>query len=266
MSLFSFNLDFFQTTETRSLHEDTDYVSFTLAVNGVSTTLVKSMGDLNNGVHTVNLSFNNISVNPSDSVVLNYLILNAGQVLRVDVEEAMESAAAKLLVDGPGLNLPQLSSSLKVLADWLTTNLPFVNPPGSGCDGCVAAEQDTFTGTDLAARTANGRFSQSTTHPGISSRIGCGGNSVYIVNWHMIDLSVSSIAVPGVFEFSQADAKTAVEAAGLVALFETPASKPTAQATQVTNPPWVFSQSPVAGTLVVAGSTVTMVLHTGIKP
>jgi hypothetical protein len=135
-----------------------------------------------------------------------------------------------------------------------------------GCDGPVAVEQDTFTGTDLATKTADGRFTQVTTHPGIGSNFGCGGNSAYIVNWHMMDLSVSSIAVPNVFELSEADAKSAVEAAGLVALFETAVSKPTGHNAQVTNQPWVFSQSPAAGTMVVAGITVTMVLHTGIKP
>jgi hypothetical protein len=224
------------------------------------------MGDLNNGTHTVNLSFNNVSVNPTDTVVLNYLIVNSGLSERVVVETTLEGVGAQLVIDGAGLNVPQLSSALKVLANWLADNFQDIVNSAAGCDGPVAAEQDAFTGADLAIKTANGRFTQSTKHPGLDSHFGCGGNSVYIVNWHMIDLSVSSIVVPNVFELSEADAKSAVEAAGLVALFETPPSRPTGHTPSVTNPPWVFSQSPAAGIMVVPGSTVTMVLHTGIEP
>jgi hypothetical protein len=148
----------------------------------------------------------------------------------------MERVGAQLVVSGAGLNVPQLSSALQVLVNWLPDNLQGIVDPHT-CDGAVAAEQDTFTGTELATKTANGRFTQVTTHPGTNSGFLCGGNSVYIVNWHMIDLSVSSIAVPNVFELSEADAKSAVEAAGLVALFETAVSKPTGHNAQVTNQP-----------------------------
>ena len=267
MSLFTFSLDFIQITETRSLVEDTDYVSFTLALNGTPQTLVRAVGALGKGTHTVNLSFNNVTVNPTDTVVLNYLIINSGEAARVNVETAMERVGAQLVAAGPGLNVPQLSSALQVIGNWLIANLPGIADwPDGGCNGPVAAEQDTFTGTALAAKTANGKFTQVTTHQGIHSGFACGGNSVYIVNWHMIDLSVSSIAVPNVFELSEADAKSAIEAAGLVAVFETPPSKPTGHTASVTNQPWVFSQAPPAGIMVTAGITVTMVLHTGNKP
>ena len=83
MAVFSFTLDSFQITDTRSLHNDTDYVTYTLLVkaqdgSGTPRTLTKAMGDVNNGVHAVNLSFSNVQVNPTDTVVLNYLIVNSG--------------------------------------------------------------------------------------------------------------------------------------------------------------------------------------------
>ena len=61
MAVFSFTLDSFQITDTRSLHEDTDYVTYTLVVkdqngNGGPRMLTKYMGDVNNGVHAVNLT------------------------------------------------------------------------------------------------------------------------------------------------------------------------------------------------------------------
>ena len=62
--------------------------------------------------------------------------------------------------------------------------------------------------------------------------------------------------VPDLFEMSGANAAKAVHAAGLVAKFAG-ANSGTA---------WVASQSPVAGSVVALGSTVTMVLRTGPMP
>jgi len=105
MAVFSFTLDSFQITDTRSLHEDTDYVTFTLLVkakdgSGTPRTLMKSMGDVNNGVHTVNLSFTNVQVNPTDTVVLNYLIVNSGHKNPSQVTSTLEGAATKLATQG----------------------------------------------------------------------------------------------------------------------------------------------------------------------
>ena len=36
MPLFTFSLDSFQITQTRSAHKDTDYVIFTLKINGLA--------------------------------------------------------------------------------------------------------------------------------------------------------------------------------------------------------------------------------------
>ena len=62
--------------------------------------------------------------------------------------------------------------------------------------------------------------------------------------------------VPDLFEMSGANAAKAVHAAGLVAKF--------AGANQANS--WVKSQSPVAGSVVALGSTVTMVLRSGPMP
>jgi beta-lactam-binding protein with PASTA domain len=62
--------------------------------------------------------------------------------------------------------------------------------------------------------------------------------------------------VPDLFEMSGANAAKAVHAAGLVAKF----------AGANSGNAWVASQSPVAGSVVALGSTVTMVLRTGPIP
>ena len=47
---------------------------------------------MNNGTHAVNLSFQNIAVNPSDTVTMNYLIVNTGHKSPSEVVSTLESA------------------------------------------------------------------------------------------------------------------------------------------------------------------------------
>jgi hypothetical protein len=264
MPVFTFTLDSFQITDTRSLHEDTDYVTFTLLVkakdgSGTPRTLNKSMGDVNNGVHGVNLSFSNITVNPTDTVMLNYLIVNSGHKAPGEVVSALESAGTKLLSQGAmtlgNAIVPGLGSILGQAASYLANALLGVLT--ANCDGPVAAEQDMFTYDDLIGKTSHGPFSHSTKHPGTDSPTGCGRNSTYIVNWHMIDVGIAANkTVPNVLHVAAVDAAKKVQAAGLVAKFSG----------QNGSKSWVFSQSPTAGQVVDEGSTVSMVLHTGPLP
>ncbi len=195
MAFFSFTLDSFQITDTRSLHEDTDYVSFTLLVRqvggtGTPQTLTKYMGDVNNGVHGVNLSFPRVTVNPGQEVVLNYLIVNSGHKSASQIVSTLESAGTKLATEGGtaagaaiGSVIPGLGTALGAIAGWLAGQL--VSLLNANCDGAVAAEQNTFKYDDLVNKTAHGKFAHATRHPGTDSAHGCGGNSMYIVNWHM---------------------------------------------------------------------------------
>ena len=261
---FTFTLDSFQITDTRSLHEDTDYVTFTLLVkakdgSGTPRVLTKSMGDVNNGVHSVNLAFTNVQVNPTDTVTLNYLIVNSGHKNPSQTIAALESAGTKLATQGGAAIgtaiLPGLGSILGAVAGWLAGQL--VSIINANCDGPVAAEQDSFTFDDLVARTKNGQFKQSTRHPGTDSATGCGRNSNYIVNWHMLEVgNTAGKTVPNVIQESAAQAAAQIQAAGLVAKFTG----------QNGSQSWVFSQSPAAGQVVNAGSTITMVLHSGPRP
>ena len=103
--IFTFSLDSFRITDTRSRHNDTDYVSFTLLVksaNGTGTpkTLTKSMGDVNNGTHKVGLTFSGIPINPTDTVTLNYLIVNSGHGSPSQIVSGLESAGTKLATAG----------------------------------------------------------------------------------------------------------------------------------------------------------------------
>ena len=265
MAVFTFTLDSFQITDTRSRHEDTDYVTYTLLVkaqdgSGTPRMLTKYMGDVNNGVHSVNLSFSNVQVNPTDTVILNYLIVNSGHKAASQITSTIESTASKLATQGGTLLgnaiVPGIGGSLLgAAAGWLAGELLGILT--ANCDGPVAMEQDVLKYSDLIANTAQGQFKHSTKHPGTNSPTGCGSNSVYIVNWHMIQVGTAvNKTVPNVIQISAAEAAKRIQAAGLVAKFTG----------QNGTSSWVFSQSPTAGHIVDAGSTVSMVLHTGPLP
>ena len=200
---FTFTLDSFQITDTRSRHEDTDFVTFTLLVqpkNGppaTPQTLNKSMGDVNNGTHAVNLSFPNVKVGPDDTVVVNYLIVNSGHSSESSIYSTLDSTAGKLATAGGsaaagaliGSAIPGFGTLIGALAGWLAGELTSVLD--ANCDGPVAAEQNTFTYNDLLQKTANGNYSETTTHPGTDSNYGCGGNSMYYVSWHIEKVATS---------------------------------------------------------------------------
>lgn len=194
---FTFSLDSFRITDTRSRHEDTDFVSFTLLVKpntggGTPRTLTKAMGNLNNGTFNVGLSFPHITVDASESVVLNYLIVNSGHKSESEVFSTLENvggsiATKGLVAAGAGLGslipIPGLGTLLGAAAGFLVGELKGVL--AANCDGAVAGEQNTFTLADLNARTANGTFTHETRHPGTDSATGCGSNSMYFVTWHI---------------------------------------------------------------------------------
>jgi hypothetical protein len=203
---FTFTLDSFQITDTRSRHNDTDYVTFTLLVqpNGgpavAPQTLNKSMGDVNNGTHAVGLSFPNVKIGPDDTVVLNYLIVNSGHSSESSIYSTLDSTGAKLATAGGsaaagaliGSAIPGFGTLIGALAGWLAAELTGVLD--ANCDGPVAAEQNSFTYNDLLQKTANGNYSETTTHPGTDSNYGCGSNSMYYVSWH-IDKVATGIVV-----------------------------------------------------------------------
>jgi PASTA domain len=255
---FTFSLDSFQITDTRSLHNDTDYVTVTLLVTpqggkGTPQVLTKSMGDVNNGDHPVNLSFPNIVVSPTDTVTFNYIIVNKGNAPS-QFSGLLKTAGINLLTTlgvkgadevGSLISVPNLGELGKTFIQFLAEQLVgviFVN-----CDGPVAAEQVSYTFPALVAKTANGTFTHTTPHPGITSSKGCGGNSFYYVTWHMLDqsvvLAVPSIRVPDVIGGSDTSAAKAIRTAGLV-----PAPSGTGHV--------VLRQKPDAGTLVFKNSTV----------
>jgi len=213
---FSFSLDSFKITNTRSAHKDTDYVVFTLQVGSqLYQPQVKSMGNLNNGTFPVNLFFHDVQVEPADTVVLNYIIVNAGSESAVDAEAALERAG-RALASGSSLapKPPQLTSAMtsQAVLDWLALQLQGIYSPGS-CDGLVAAEQDSFTFADLSQRASGAVFSHTTQHVGTESPSNCNKSvSDYSVTWHM---ALEKTVPAGLIGEAAARAEAAITGAGL---------------------------------------------------
>ena len=198
MPQFTFNLDSFQITQTRSAHTDTVWASLTVKIGSESipatASTQKPLGNLNNGTYSTGLSCPNINIVPRLPVVFNYLIVNAGSAGADAVRQAL-GAVGTALANTPSLNLPGFTSCLaRVVQEYGSILNPIFK--GGSCDGLVAAEQNTFTYEELLNYTARSPyFKQATSHIGPKAGSGCNSKgSAYLVNWSMLQVA----DVPGV--------------------------------------------------------------------
>ena len=195
----NFSLDSYTISNTRSVHEDTNYctVSITVGTNP-AVTKTQSMGDQNNGTYKVGLGISAELPAGPVPVVFSYVILNNGHGKPGDVEKGVEaalsaigSAGAKAAASATGAAIggalgatigtaavPILGTAIGALAGWLTGEIGSVL--FANCDGVVATGVRIYTSTDLINQTANGhKLTETTKHPGRDSATGCGANSQY---------------------------------------------------------------------------------------
>lgn len=182
---YTFTLNSFQITDTRALHNDTDLVSISVAVgkNAPTTLPAKSMGDVNNGGHQVNLSIPNVTVNPGDVVVFSYSIVNAGHN-QDKVSQALQQAVGQSAGQGITAGCGELGVDPKTCAAigpkagaWL------IDQVWPDCDGPVAAADHKYNSAWLSTKVGSGTFSQTDDVKGTDSPVGCGRNSRYLVTW-----------------------------------------------------------------------------------
>ena len=193
-NIYSFTLNSFKITDTRARHNDTDFVAISIKVGANDPIIIptKSMGDVNNGVHQVNLTIPNIEADANTVVAFSYSIVNSGhsqdkvgQALQTVVSAASSKAAsagAALvggLAGGPGGAL--ITAVGTPAAAWVLGKLG--NIIFADCDGTVAAADHVFTGAQLAQKTAGGIFTMDDDNQGTNSATGCGSNSRYFVTW-----------------------------------------------------------------------------------
>jgi hypothetical protein len=195
----TFSLDSFRITETRSLHNDTDFVSVGVTVGTkAAVTQTRAMGDVNNGTYQVGLSVSADIPNDNTPVVFSYAIVNNGHSDHATLQKELEGAlttlgnagakAAASAVGGAigaalGASLgtaavPIIGTALGALSGWLVGEIGSIL--FANCDGPVAAGVRIYTGAQLMQDTAGGqKLTETVEHPGTDSPTGCGSNSVY---------------------------------------------------------------------------------------
>jgi hypothetical protein len=194
---YAFRLDQFQIKDTMAQHNDTDTVCLTVktgsgAASGFPTstqgpakapyiqTRCASVGDVNNGTHSVGWELGPFSVDPSTPVVFTYQIVNKGGTNQQFVDDVSKTVndAVQGYIESEGH-----AKVGKVVGDALNAVEHVVF---SRCDGVVLSDSVQLGGTDLAAYTAgNVRYSETRAYYGPDTPFGCGANARYNVTWSL---------------------------------------------------------------------------------
>lgn len=184
MPYFSFQIQQINIKNTRSKHEDTDYLAFTLKLGVLDPqTVFQSLGNHNSGLIETGLGFQGIELGLADQFTFNYMIVNAGSTTPAKAEAALQAAGAAW-ANGQGPASTNLVGALEDSQPWFNNELRSILNL-NGCDGMVAAEQDHFSYGDLVSMLVKGPFTHTTNHPGVRSASGCGPNSQYTVTWNI---------------------------------------------------------------------------------
>ncbi len=198
----NFTVKSFALSNTRSVHEDTNYVAVAINQNGTEIPpQTKRIGNVNNGTHAVNVAVSVSSTyHDTDTFALSYLVINHGggktQDVLNDCASAMTQSALKTfnaadaqIVPVGNFQLPTcLSSALRAKDDmnfwWNQIKPEFQHLSSDHCDGPVAIDRFSFTGAALTQMILVSQANPfSIIYLGTDSNVGCGSNSHYSVQW-----------------------------------------------------------------------------------
>jgi phospholipase C len=186
----TFTMDNFGISNTRSRHNDTDFVH--LGANVGANPIVfasRPMGDVNNGTHSVGLSLE-VDIPDDDTIVVFTYMIRNGQgndATNKVVQSALNAIGEEIIKHGDIAAAVTVGSLLvPVVGSLLAAVAGILGAVEGGlvlfadCDGVVAAGSMRFTCSDLIKRTATGqKITQSENHAGTDSPTGCGSNSQY---------------------------------------------------------------------------------------
>jgi hypothetical protein len=198
--IITLSLDNFRITETRALHNDTDFVTVSIKVGDADAiTKTQAMGDVNNGTHDVGLGVSaDIKIDADVPVAFSYLILNNGHGNPSDVQKGIQSALSALGTAGTAAAakavgkeiaeligaalgtaaVPIVGSALGALSAWAVIKVGSVL--FANCDGTVAAGISIYSSKQLVQNAISGnKITGTTEHKGLTSQTGCGSNSHY---------------------------------------------------------------------------------------
>lgn len=167
---------------TRAVHEDTDHIKLSVAVDNVvlPDLPVIHVGDVNDGDHLVDLYYMPpIELPKIDSVItFNYIIENIGSGNYTDIENGMKAAAEI----GLSAWLGPAGAGIGEIADGIYHIF------NAKCDGPVAIDQVSATGHLLNSWTAASRVYSETRFYTYGSQTFCGDSPQYWVTWSVIRL------------------------------------------------------------------------------
>ena len=194
----TFTLDNFRITQTRSLHNDTDYVYISVTVGADPTVFNwKRIGDVNNGTHEVGLRVEADIPNDDTPVVFIYGIVNNSHSNNDAVEKTITTAFSSMataivknkeataeisIATTAGLAvIPLVGSTVAGLAVLVTAVAGIGAILFADCDGAVASGTLLFSAAELIRRTASGqKITDTVQHHGTNSPHFCNhSNSEY---------------------------------------------------------------------------------------
>jgi hypothetical protein len=214
MALYTFTLQKYTIYNTRSRHQDTDQGVVGLAIGTEQfPAQTFSSGDVNNGDHSVNLSFGPIPIGSNVPMVITYQIYN-GDTSKLSIslpdlnrdlgQKAVEYMMPRIeqgdlsdFTDFPSNGeAPDRADDPFIDSSWIQV-LEFIDI-GSlifpDCDGytVIGTVGKATSGWDtLIDKTGGVTFAQTIRYPGSDSPQGCGSNSDYSVTYSVTRKSVT---------------------------------------------------------------------------
>jgi hypothetical protein len=196
---YIFKLDNFKVVNARSKISDKDFITFNLQVGSnqpvTATTMVDNAYNIDNDpngyTYIINLALDPIIISdPNTSIVFNYLIVNAGHGKDDETWKQINQAAdillkssGKILETGVGgIWGAIIGGVLDLAALGIDIGFGFLT---TSCDGKVALDQVTVTGTKLNSWFSNSNsYSETRYYRGeyVNGEI-CGHSSEYYVTW-----------------------------------------------------------------------------------
>lgn len=136
---YHFALEYCIVSNTRSRHEDTDFVTFTVSTATSDGrprsrwSRSKSLGDLNNGTYPIGLAVDLPVADQTDIIIMNYSIVNAGHANPLTLIGQMEKAGKVLSNEGAKAAAAGVGAAIGVAQLSLSSDRHLAQQPGGWC-------------------------------------------------------------------------------------------------------------------------------------
>jgi hypothetical protein len=168
-----------QIENTRAFDEDTDFASLSVQSDVLGYDQTQSLGDVDNGVHSVGLVTQPMELVPGlgNPIKMGYLVVNKGYPFNLAAFLGRLGDVIVKIADGL---YPAGATYFNLIHDAINEGIPYLYP---NCDGVVAADNFTIPTSELDSDTYfDDRHPMHIHYPGTDTHGGCGSNSQYDVD------------------------------------------------------------------------------------